>query len=58
MIANVNCRNFKCINNKKGGCCLNNIVLEPQGTLVKQVRCIEAEEKPTVEPEQEKGGNK
>ena len=59
-IVNLNCRNFKCRFNHSGDCSQSNIALMPQGSIVDQVRCVEAGDRvPGDKPveENKKGGN-
>lgn len=43
----INCQNFKCANNEKGNCSLEEIHLVSTGTpLIDQMICQEAKEKP------------
>lgn len=42
----LDCRKFKCANNKKGKCALSRVTLADDGSpIIGQVKCIEAEEK-------------
>jgi len=53
----LDCRKFKCENNKNGKCILSRVTLEDAGTpLISQVICVEAKDKETVMAAQ--SGNK
>ena len=41
----VNCREFKCDNNKKGLCIVSKVTLESIGSIVGMLKCVEAQEK-------------
>lgn len=53
----VNCRNFKCANNKEGDCLSARLEFTPDGSLmVNRLRCVQYEERepespPRTEPE-------
>ena len=39
----VDCRNFDCINNRRGICTQERITLQPQGSIINRLMCAEAE---------------